>query len=487
MIQKLLQLAKESSIYGLSGVVGSALAVFLVPIYTRIFTPADYGVLELIQSLMSVGVLLSILGTDSGQTIYFYGTQSLEDRKKTITTAFGLQLGLSALMASVLYMLSGPVAKIVLGSLQYAIYIRLVAISLPFIMIGFFIVNLQRLLRKPWTVAILSVCQLVTTLAMTIWLVIMLRKGLYGVYLSNLLVSFVFAVIGLFLLRKWFSSSISVSRSRELLKYGIPLVPASVAYLVMTWSDRYFLSYYTTLDQVGLYAIGNKIALLVGLVVGAFQTALGPFAISIQKEEDASRTYANVLTLYLAVTVGIAVALSIFAPEILVVLTTPKFYGASVVVPFLAFSIIGHGAYYIAALGVILTKQTPHIGYTTTLAAMVNVGCNVLLIPRWGVIGAAVASVLSQWISALALLYVSQRYYPIPHRLKECQIVVASGVVLIVLGCQVQFASLWLSVLFKISLLSLYPAILIVTQIVKVDHLKRIFESPSLVAGKTAG
>jgi O-antigen/teichoic acid export membrane protein len=259
-----------------------------------------------------------------------------------------------------------------------------------------------------------------------------------------------------------------------------------VAYLIITWSDRYFLAHYTTLEQVGLYAIGNKIALSAGLVVGAFQVAWGPFAVSIQKEEDALRTYANVLTLYIAGTVGIAAALSIFAPEILRVLTSPAFHRASVVVPFLVFSVIGHGAYYIASLGVYLTKRTAYIGYTTALAAVVSVACNILLIPRWGVIGAAVASVLSQWVSALALLLVSQRYYPIPFRLKESLLMLIAGVFLIVLGCQFQLSHIWLNVLVKMLILSLYPVFLIIAQIIKSDHIKQVFSGPTLLAGKTA-
>jgi O-antigen/teichoic acid export membrane protein len=486
MIQKLLQLCKESSIYGLSGVVGSVLTVFLVPIYTRIFTPTDYGVLELIQTLLGVVLLLSVLGTDSGQSIYFWGTDSLEDKKQTITTALSLQLVMSVVIASTLYILSETVARKLLGSPNYANYIQLVAISLPFMIIGAFTMNLQRLLRKPWTVAVLGICQLVSTLGMTVWLVVIAHKGLYGVYLSGLLVSCAFAGIGLILLRKWLTPAISLSRSRQLAQYGLPLVPASVAYMIITWSDRYFLAHYTTLEQVGLYGIGNKIALSAGLVVGAFQVAWGPFAISIQKEEDAPRTYANVLTLYIAGTVGIAAALSIFAPEILRAFTPPAFHGASVVVPFLVFSVIGHGAYYIASLGVYLTKRTAHIGYTTALAAVVSIACNILLIPRWGVIGAAVASVLSQWVSALALLFVSQHYYPIPFRLKESLLILVAGVFLIVLGCQFQLSHIWLNVLVKILILFLYPVFLIMAQIIKSDHIKQVFSGPTLLAGKTA-
>src|SRR5688572_7412909 len=284
MMQKLLQLCKESSVYGLSGVVGSVLTVLLVPIYTRIFTPTDYGVLELIQTLLGVVLILSVLGTDSGQSIYFWGTDSLEDKKQTITTALSLQLVMSFVIASTLYILSEAVARKLLGSPNYANYIQLVAISLPFMIIGAFTMNLQRLLRKPWTVAVLGICQLVSTLGMTVWLVVIAHKGLYGVYLSGLLVSCAFAGIGLILLRKWLTPAISLSRSRHLLQYGLPLVPASVAYMIITWSDRYFLAHYTTLEQVGLYGIGNKIALSTGLVVGAFQVAWGPFAISIQKE-----------------------------------------------------------------------------------------------------------------------------------------------------------------------------------------------------------
>jgi len=179
------------------------------------------------------------------------------------------------------------------------------------------------------------------------------RKGIYGIYLSKLIVDILFSFVALYLIKSWIGKYFSFFRLKQLLAYGVPIVPAGIAQWALDSANRYFLRYYSSLNDVGLYAIGGKVASIMGLLTGAFQLAWGPFAFSIHREDNARDIYASILTYYLVLTSGFAIILSLFAPEIL------RFYYQSLLWS-IRCSIIfdlrydSSGTYYIVSMGSIL-------------------------------------------------------------------------------------------------------------------------------------
>lgn len=474
MFDKLKQLAKESLIYGLNSLISGGIVIFLVPLYTRVFNPADYGVLELINVYFALLSTLIVFGLDAAQALYYYGTDDVIDRKFTLSTSIVFQFGLSTIVAMVMLMSSVNLSSLAFGKPFYGLYFRLIALDLPFAAIIFFSQNVLRLARLSWKYTFLTIIILVSNFILTVFMVVIWKKGIYGIFLSKLIIDALFTSIALYLIYPYLGITFSWFRLKQLLAYGVPLIPASIALWVLNFSNRYFLQYYSSLSDVGLYSVGSRLASIMGLITGAFRTAWGPFALSIHREENARQVYANVLTYYLVLTSGIGIGLSIFAPEIIAIFTTTAYYGASAVISYLAFGLIAYGAYYIFAIGVNITKKTSHIGWTTMLAAGVNIILNFLLIPRIGMVGAAIAALVSQWVSAGALLLVSQRYYRIPYKLSDVAVILISSALLIILGNCILLTPLWLGIPIKVVILILYAVILVVFRIIRLDMLLRL-------------
>ena len=467
IFEQLKQLGKESLVYGFGSIILPFIGIFLIPVYTRVFTPSDYGVLELVTICSSIFGIFTILGLDSASARFFYDTDEILDKQLTLATTLACQLCLSVTLGAFLFCGSSQMSQLVFGKPEYAVYFKLVALDFPFNVTIQFVQGLLRYIRKPWKFSCLSVSRLISNVGLTIFTVVVLRKGIYGVYLSKLIVDIVFAGVAVWIAKFWLRPLFSWRRLRELLLYGIPLVPAGIAHMILGSSDRYFLEHYRSLSDVGLYSLGSRIASLLGLVTSTFRLALGPFVWSIYRQKDAEKVYANILTYYLALTSGLAIGLSIFASEALIIFTTKAYYGASVVVSYLTFSIIGNGAYFIASIGVGRVKKSAHIGWTTSVAAGMNILLNFLLIPRLGMIGAAIATLISQWTSAGVLYCVSQHYYPIPHRLDKAGIILGSSALLIAIGSYIQLSNFWLALLLKIVLCFLYLLILGFTGILR--------------------
>jgi O-antigen/teichoic acid export membrane protein len=212
------------------------------------------------------------------------------------------------------------------------------------------------------------------------------------------------------------------------------------------------------------------------LFTGAFQLAWSPFSLSIQHEEDSKKVYANVLTYYLVIMCGIGIGLSIFSLEILKIFTTKLYYGASIIVPYLVFSVMSSGVYYIVSIGVNITKKTSHIGWTTMVSAGASIALNFILIPRYGIVGASISSCISTWLSPILLYFVSQHYYPIKYKLGKAAIILSSSIILIIIGNFIKIPNLLLAITLKFTLLIAYFLILMATSIIQPSMLLRILK-----------
>ena len=473
-MDRIFQLLKESAIYGLSGIITRSITIFLVPIYTRVFTPADYGTMAIIGSIVAVAGSFLGLGAEAGIAAYFYDSEDEKYRADLLCNYLFLQVSTGAALGVLLWWFSPLLAKTFLDSDSGQTYIVLAGASVVFGAVGSVLFNVFRLLRRPWTLMVFSLTSAVSSIAASIILVVILRYGLWGNYVAGLLVTAVFSVIALWLLRgRLREGRVSMTVIRSLVRIGLPYIPTGLALLVIAFSGRFVLELFHTLTEVGLFSIATSFAAGIGLVTGAFQMAVGPYALSIQQQPDARATYANLLTLLLIGGMGLAVAVSVFAREILLVLTTPTYLGAAVAVPFLAISTIVVSVSYVASLGCWIGKRTGGLAWATSAGAIVNVAAGFLLVPVFGIVGASVAVLLGQCFYVGLLFWAAQRVYPIPYRWREIGVVAGLGGGVILLGFHITTDSLLIAMVLKGAVVCLFPAGLLLFGVVSPGHLRR--------------
>lgn len=296
MIENLKRLLKDSLIYGLGSTVGKFIGVILVPIFTRVFSPAEYGVIELISAISLIILFVLMLGLDSATVRFYYSTKDIKEKQTVISTGLFFQVAFSIVGCIILCFYTDYIAIKVFKNLAYSIILKVSFITIPFTLTINFLSMIFRLNFAPWKYSSLIVTQLFLTAFISIYLVVILKVGIIGVFYSSLITNVIITPIGLFLSRSNYSLVFSTKKLKSLLSFGIPLVPASFALLILNLADRFFLAHYSTLKQVGLYSIGVKLSSLLLLIVSAFQLAWGPFAFSISKEDGAKKIYSKVLT-----------------------------------------------------------------------------------------------------------------------------------------------------------------------------------------------
>ena len=408
------RLLSDTLIYGLSRYLSALAGLLLVPLYTRMLPPAEYGAVDLLNTMSVTLAVFAILGGDSALALYYYEAKTPEDRIATASTGFALRAVLALGVMALAIAAAPAINDALFHGTRYANLLLVVLLAFPFQVLLGFCLDYLRLRLEPIRYMVLNVGSVLLSTGLGITLVVVLDMGAKGLVLATTSATVITAFAALWMVRSGLGRVFSREMSRNLLKFGLPLVPASFATWLITYSDRYFISHFLSLSQIGVYAVGLKIASVMALATSSFQLAWGPFAFSIKDEPDARQTYARILTYYVAVAMGLALVLGSFGAEILYVLAARSYSSAGPVISLLVLVPVLIGAYYIFSVGVNLMAKTALISFTTGLAALVSVSLNALLIPRFGIMGAGLSAVASNIVSAMALLVLAQRIYPIP-------------------------------------------------------------------------
>ncbi|MGH7726741.1 MAG: oligosaccharide flippase family protein [Candidatus Eiseniibacteriota bacterium] len=414
--ESLKRLTRESLIYGLGQTIGRGLQMILVPVFTRVFTPAEYGVVDLMTLVSSIAAFLIVMGTDGALARFFYEAEDGEARRTMVTTSAAWRAGLALAVAAALWASAPLFSQVVLASPDYAKYVRLTALSLPFTVFVFFQNDVLRVTFQPVKYIVLNVVNTLLVGGLSILFVVGWQREVSGVLYARILGDALTALLGFILIRRSLVRRTDSGVLRRMLAYGLPTIPAGIAFWAISYGDRWVLVRFADLASVGVYAVAAKIGTVMTLAVSAFHLAWGPFAYAQAREAEAGRLFARVLTLYTAVASTLALAVGLVAPEVLAVLVPAEYRPAAFPGGLLAFASVAYGGYMVTGLGAALALRTDLMAWTSIAAGVVTISLAIALVGPWGLVGVAAATLAGFTVSAVALYAASQRVYPIPFR-----------------------------------------------------------------------
>jgi O-antigen/teichoic acid export membrane protein len=412
------RLISESAVYGLGGIANQALAIVLVPIYARHLGVANYGVLAVLNTTLSLTTMVVGLAIPQG---FFrsYLKESLtdEDRSRVLASTLPVRL-VTSFIGLVAFSALAPVLSLLLfgGYAQLPVILLIGPITF-FDTLNLIPLSFLRGERRPIPYSVLAFTRAVLGSILIIGFVVVLHMGVLGVLLGSAISAVVAASIGVLILAR--SDRLAVrwdSRyAAYLLRFCLPLVPAAVAGWTLNLSDRYIIGAAQGFTAVGIYSIGYTIGLIMNaLVIQPFSLAWGAAYWEYARQENAERLIARAMTLFVLVATVLALALSVFGTDVMRLLLSPEFLAGRFVIPFSAFAYVAYGMYTIAGTGLNLRSQTRWVPLTVGAAAAANLIINLLAVPTFGYMAAAWSTLISYGLLAVLTGWVSQRYYPVP-------------------------------------------------------------------------
>ncbi|MFI5364875.1 MAG: lipopolysaccharide biosynthesis protein [Candidatus Binatia bacterium] len=413
----------------------------LIPVYTAWLATADYGAVELLSTFVGLTALFVALGVPGAlNKCYHRDCRTDTERAQLVGTSVLFTVPVAVLLIVAAFFLDHTIAETVFERPEWAPYVRLSIISLALMQTSTLPMELMRTLGLAGRYVRFSILQMAVQAALTILFLVYFHLGVGAVLYGNI-AGFAAIQIGtLGFLWQHSRFQFSWEQFRPLAAFGLLLAPVSACAWVVNVSDRFFLQRLTTDAEVGLYALGYKFGWLVELaLVMPFQKAWNPYFFSVADREDAPAVLAKVLTYYvLLIGFGACVISACGAPAIRL-MTRAEYHAAARVIPLIALSYGLSGLVMCLSTGLIVIRQTRMVTLVALVGALVNVLLNVALIPGHGMMGAAVATVLTFVITSVLTACATARWYPVPIETGRLLKVVFSVVLFYALAMGIRF------------------------------------------------
>jgi len=457
-------LIKHSSVYGLGSVIGQAISFLLLPLYTQYLSPADYGVMALVDlSRGLIGLVIS-LGMINGIGRFYYEYDDEKQRNLLISSAYWVVFAVILLFLPLVWYLSTTLSRLLFNTIKYTNIFQVALLSLLFGILVDQGMGYLRIRAKSVKFVKITLVRLIFLVSCNIYFIVFLQTGVIGIFYSSLLVSIVFAIFLTFLILRKTKIYFSWPHAKEMIHYSFPLIFSNIFRVIVNESDKLFINFFFSPFETGIYSIAQKIGTsLHALLTSPFLQAYLPRRFQIMKDANAKQEYANMLDYYLLTICTAGLILAIFSREVLVLMTTKEYYVAAVYIPAILLSMIVFGMKYHFEIGIVVTKKTKFIAYINGLSCTLNLLLNWLLIKRFGVVGAIISVNLSYLLITVLNLMATQRLYPVHFHYSSMFRLFALCLTVYALSLLVTGNSLFWSIMLKSILCACYFALLYIT------------------------
>ena len=410
------QLFKDSAIYGFGSIAASGIGFILLPLYTRVFNPAEYGEIEMLNIINSfIGPILT-MGMDSAQS-YFFFKQKEKGQKaqaEVITGILQWRLTWGTLIIALTLIISPFLNKQFFDNQLTWVYFLVAILWMFFSQLMSQSQEALRYLYRPWSFISVSLGNTIISVVFVVLFIARFDWGMMGYFIGFSLGSLTFAIFGWWSIREYVDwSKWHFGMWPKLLKFGAPFVPVALFLYALETTDRWFISHFQGLTELGVYAIADKFAMVFTLITITFRLAWWPIAMDAIHSPDGPALLRIISRLYLGLgCIGI-VLLTAVSPLLLKWFTTPSYYIAYPLIGVLAFQPLNHGFQAIVGIGIWKREKTTWTFVTIGIAVVVSIIFSFVLVPLFGNMGAAIAMGLGYFVWSGATLLLSEKLWPV--------------------------------------------------------------------------
>lgn len=399
-------------VYGISSVASRLVGFLLLPVYTRVLTPEEYGIRAMVTLGVDVVGMLFSLGIGVAMVRFFAGDGE-RHRPEAVSTGFIAGAAVLALGVAIALAMAPFLAGIVLGDPIYAPYLRLGLVALYALNVFDLGIVALRIRQRAGTVALFSLAALVSTVTLNIVFVVVLRWGVFGILYSEIITFGVVALVLAVRTLRDFGRRVSWGLAREMMAYGAPLTLMPFAWLAINRADMLFLAHASSLAAVGIYSLALQYAqVLLVVVIYPFRDVWDVNQFLLDATAEGRRLYRRMFHIFTTLVIGTALAGAIVAPEVIQVMAAARFHGAASVVPVLLAAHVVTGMSLFFNSGLLVKNRTALLGAIALVTAAVNIGANALLVPRYVAVGAAASRLIALGVMATLTYAVARRLWP---------------------------------------------------------------------------
>jgi O-antigen/teichoic acid export membrane protein len=414
------RILRASTVYGLSNLGIRALNFLLLPVYTRFLSPADYGIIALVETLAVLLATVVGMGFDASlQRLYFRHVEN----PVALSSYIGSTLKLAVLVETgfvLLVLAAGPWVQHATfhGSSVPFRYVAIASITAAAMQFYGYRLVLYQAERRPWAYAVLSFLSFALTASFSIALVVFAGRGVTGMLGGKLIAALLCLPVAIVLTRHALHSPFQWAYVRETVAMGVPLVPHLLMALGLITADRFVLAHYRDLREVGLYAIAYTLGMIMSLITISLNQAWAPVYYDVARKGEEGRNVLGKMCsgLIIALT-AVACFGALIAQSFVARFLDHRYISAGQVVPWIIGAYLAHSLFALFSLAAMQARRTRLIMVGSFVALVVNTALNFALIPHWGMYGAAYATLIAYVIEAMVMYVLAQRAYRLDYDL----------------------------------------------------------------------
>lgn len=433
LYDKLKKTVKHTLIYGVGSAINSAFGFLLVPLYARRLKASEYGILALLTITMTLVSTVLKFGLNHAFFRHYYDTEDDAARRRIVGTTLVFLLVSTTLLTAPLYFLAPHLAALIFeGNASLGYLFRLV------FFIGFFdVLSLipDSILRARFHSARYSALNIVSFLlqiALIAYFVLAIDDTVENVLLARLLSAAASSLMFYVAVGRALSLSFSFTELRGMLAFGAPLVFGTLASTLFMMIDRFFLEHYSTRPEVGVYAMASSlVGAVTMLVTMPFAQVWTVMRFKVMNEDGAEEYYAKVLTYIVYVSMFFSLGIAAVAGDGLRLYALKSYYPVANILPMLAMAAVLDSASRVLNVGITLRKRTIYGPLLTLVALGFNLALNFWLIPRYGSLGATIATLFSYLLFCALRYSVSNLFFKVRYEWSRVFTVLAVGALLL--------------------------------------------------------
>ncbi len=461
MFAKFKQLAGQSSLYTIGEVLRSSLSFLLLPIYTRLLSPADYAILGVMSPVFALLSALMALGLPAALVRFYFDYQddpaTLRRYIGTITI-FGVSSGL---LGSLLLTLLGPaIFGWLLPNTPFHPFVLITVWNAGITVVSVLALQLFRARQQAQYFISFSLVDFGLTTVLIIVFVVALGLGVLGSLWGQLLAAVVMAAPALWVLARASKLTFSWPLLRTSLRFSLPLLPFILGTWALNVSDRIVLDGLVSREALGLYTLGYQFGILLNLIAMALNNAWQPFFYQNASDRKNDAMIGSFITYQVALMVALALAVALLSPEVIRIIAAPAYWSAAAIVPWIAAGYVARYLYFFPVNSLLFRKRTGWVAALTILAAALNIGLNIWLAPRFGVMAAAVNTLVAFVVLFIMAYVVGQRVFPVQYQWGRLLLLFGLALALYALSLLIPTDNLLVSIALKLALLAALPALL---------------------------
>lgn len=384
---------KHGKNYFSADIATKAMAFISIPIFTRLFTQADYGIVAVFSAY--VGIITVILSLNSYTAVSRYYYEKTDD--------FGEFIGTTLIFVGLIFGLTLPIYILFYKQIASLMQLPgLLPIYLLFACLFAIIYSLYYQILVPQKrskeAATISILKGYIGFGIAVLFVYLLKENRYlGQIWATLLIGLIFSIYFMIKIRKYSKFCFKIEHIKYISTYSIPLIPYVLSGIILAQFDRIMINNIIGSASAGLYSLGYNVGMLLLMVIGATQTALIPDFFKFLDNKEYDRLDALFEKVFSIVTIA-ALGLVLFAREIVIILADEKFHPGLSVVPIVVIGYVFYEMYIVYGMYPGYKKKTVFISIVTLIAGILNIVLNAIFIPRYGYIAAAYTTVASYFI-----------------------------------------------------------------------------------------